>query len=131
MAGMRMAKPDEKQFDDTRAFLNAAESFWENRRYSFNSGEDDWKELDDEDDTKIQMLKIQKELAKDEDCDITEVDNRLVVYEFLKSKYRQCDYCWGRVLMAGEIAINSACDPTLNYLDFLPGTVFNHVQPEQ
>ena len=126
-----MAKPTEKDFDNTRFFLQAAENFWDKRRYSFNNPEEDWKDLDEEDEDKIELLKIQKDLASVEECDLDDVDNRLVIYEFIKSKYAKANNCWGRVLTAGEIAINSACDPTLDYLEFLPGIVFNHVEPEQ
>ena len=131
MAQMRMSKPSEKDFENTRCFLQAAESFWDRRGYSFNNPEEDWDELDDENEDKIELLKIQKNLSDDEGCSLDEVDNRLIIYEFLKSKYQKANYCWGRALMAGEIAIESTCDPTLTYLDFIPGTVFNHVSPEQ
>lgn len=128
---MRMAKPSEKDFDITRSFLQSVESLWSRRGYSFNNPEEEWQDWDDEDEDKVELLKIQKDLAKCEECSLDEVDNRLVIYEFLKRKYMKADCSWGRALMAGEIAIESACDPTLTYLDFLPGIEFHHVSPEQ
>ena len=126
-----MAMPSEEDFDNTRSFLQAVESFWFKRGYSFNNPEEEWQDLDDDDEDKVELLKIQKDLAKCEGCSTNEVDNRLVIYEFLKRKYKKADCSWGRALMAGQIAIESACDPTLTYLDYHPGIEFKHVAPEQ
>jgi len=128
--GMRMAKPDEKDFKKVHNFLNACDTIWDNK-WSLSDCEDAWEDWDDEDEEKILVLSIQKELAEDEGIDLDEVDNKILMYEYLKRKFKQADCSWRRVVWGGEIVIEAACDPTLDYCDFMPGIVFNHVEPEQ
>ena len=50
------------------------------------------------------------------------VDNRLILYEFIKRKWRKASYCgsFGRIVMDAEVLIDNACDPNLDYLEFKP-----------
>lgn len=50
------------------------------------------------------------------------VDNRLILYEFIKRKWRKANYCgsFGRIVMDAEVLIDNACDPNLDYLEFKP-----------
>jgi len=128
--GMRMAKPDKEDFEKVSSFLKAADSIWDDK-WSLRCSEDAWEDWDDDDEDKIFILKIQNELAEDEGINPDEVDNRILMYEFFKRKFRQAECSWRRVVWGGEIVIEAACDPTLDYCDFMPGIVFNHVEPEQ
>ena len=127
---MRIAKPTENDFINIKSFLSAAEQIWE-RKWTFCESQDKWEDWDDDDEDKIEILKIKSQIAKEERLSIDDIDNRIVMYEFLKIKYREADYSWRRVVWGGEIVIDAACDPTLDYCDFMPGIVFNHVEPEQ
>lgn len=50
------------------------------------------------------------------------VDNRLILYEFIKRKWRKANCCgsFGRIVMDAEVLIDNACDPNLDYLEFKP-----------
>jgi hypothetical protein len=131
MAGMRMAKADQEDFEKTRKFLQSCESLWDNRnRYSFRCLEDEWEDWDDGDEDKIEMLKIRKDLSIEEGQSESEVDNRLIVYEFIKRRYKECDCHWNRVVMGGQILIEQVCDPQKDYLDYSPYLEEFHVAPE-
>lgn len=128
---MRIAKADKEDIDTTRNFLHACESFWDSRqRYSLRSSEDDWETWDDDDPDKRLILKIRKQLAYEMSCDENDVDNRIVIYEFLKAKYQQCDCNWGRVVMAADVLIDNVCDPMESDLAFYPGFELRHVENE-
>lgn len=127
MPGLRVAKADEKDFNTTRSFLQACEMFWDTRMF----GGIEWEYLDDDDPDKKILLAIRKSLAEEDRVSERSVDDRLVVYEFLRRKYRACDCNWNRVVMAGDVLIDNVCDPTEDHLAFYPGIELYHVAPEQ
>ena len=132
MPGLRVAKATEKDIEITRSFLQACENFWDNRPiYSFKELESDWETWDEDDADKVELLRIRKEFAIEEDVSESDVDNRLVVYEYIKRKYKAADNRWGRVVMAAEVLIDNCCDPTESHLAFFPAFEMFHVAPEQ
>jgi hypothetical protein len=132
MPGMRMAKATTNDFDTTRKFLQSCEMMWDNRdRYSFIDLEGQWETWDDEDEDKIELLKIRQELCDEEGVNVKQLDNRLVIYEFIKRRYKRCDCNWGRVVMGADILIEQVCDPQKDYLDYSPYLEEFHVAPEQ
>jgi hypothetical protein len=132
MPGLRIAKASENDIDITRSFLQACEVFWDNRnRYSVSNLESDWKNWDDEDEDKKELLKIRRDLADEEGTEERFLDNRLVIYEFIKQKYKLADNRWGRVIMAADVLIDNCCDPTESHLAFYPAFEMFHVAPEQ
>jgi hypothetical protein len=132
MPGLRIAKATEDDIDTTRNFLQSCEVFWDNRQiFSLRELESDWENWDDDDPDKIELKKIQRELADEEGIKIKFLDNRLVIYEYIKRKYKRADNKWGRVIMAADILIDNCCDPTENHLAFYPAFEMFHVAPEQ
>lgn len=131
MPSIRVGKASPKDIEITNDFLHACEQFWDNRRrYSLSDLESEWEDWDDEDEDKIALLKIRKELAQELGYSECDVDNRLIVYEFLKQKYKKADNRWGRVVMAADVLIDNCCDPTETHLAFYPGIELFHVAPE-
>jgi hypothetical protein len=131
MGQMKVAKADDEDFKRTRAFLQACESIWDNRnQYSLRCKESTWKERDDDED-KLLIIKLQKELASEEGCEPEEVDDRILMYEFIKHKYEQADCYWSRVIIAADVLIDNVCDPTEGHLAFYPGFECFHVANEQ
>lgn len=131
MPSIRVGKASPKDIEITNDFLHACEQFWDNRRrYSLSDLESEWEDWDDEDEDKISLLKIRKELAQELGYSECDIDNRLIVYEFLKSKYKKADNRWGRVVMAADVLIDNCCDPTETHLAFYPGIELFHVAPE-
>lgn len=129
---MRVAKATSEDFEKTRSFLQACENIWDNRsNYSIRVEENEWQSWDDEDEDKILILKLRKEIADDEGCDVVEVDNRILMYEFIRRKYKKADCHWNRVIMAADILIDTCCDPQLTYLEWSPYYEQHHVAPEQ
>lgn len=124
---MRVAKADKEDFDAVLGFMNAAEMSLERAKFSFLSPEDNWEDLDDEDEDKQLILKIRKELQEDES---DEIDNRVLMYEFLVRKFRSASSAWRRVYWAADILIDNVCDPTEDCLAYHPGIEIQHVSPE-
>lgn len=132
MPGIRVAKASEKDIELTRDFLQMCEAFWDNRNvFSLHELESDWENWDDDDQDKKLLLKIRQDLCDEEGIKVKQLDNRLVVYEFLKRKYKKADNRWGRVVMAAEVLIDNVCDPTEGHLAFFPAFEMFHVAPEQ
>lgn len=132
MPGLRVGKADKEDIELTRDFLKACDMFWDNRtRYSCRDIETEWLEWDDEDDDKQELLRIRKGLSEDEGCDEEDVDNRLIIFEFIKRKYKRADCNWMRVVLAADLLIDNVCDPTEDHLAFHPSFEQFHVANEQ
>lgn len=122
MPGLKMAKAEPKEFDEVMDFVNIMDDFFDNK---FFSTEEDWREWDDDNEDKKTLLEIEKELI--EDGEGTSVwddhpDNRLILYEFIKRKWRSVNYSgsFQRIIMDAEVMIENACDPDLDYLEYKP-----------
>lgn len=121
MSGLKMAKAGPEEFERTRGFVRVMEALFESR--SFFSNEEDWRELDDDDEDKKMLLEIEKEVKEEDGTDWNgDADNRLILYEFIKRKWRQANFSgsFGRIIMDAEVLIDNACDPDLDYLEFKP-----------
>ena len=121
MSVLKMAKAEKEEFELTMGFVRVMEALFESR--SFFSNEEDWRNWPDDDEDKKRLLEIEKEVI-DEDgtCWDGKPDNRLVLYEFIKRKWRAANFygSFGRIIMDAEILIDNACDPELDYLEFKP-----------
>lgn len=122
MAGLKMAKADPEEFDKVMDFVNIMDDFFDNK---FFSTEEEWREWDDDNEDKKMLLEIEKELI--EDGEGTSVwddhpDNRLILYEFIKRKWRSVNYSgsFQRIVMDAQVMIENACDPDLDYLEYKP-----------
>lgn len=115
---MKVAKAEKEEFDRVYNFINIMEGLFDQRW--FFSQEESWRDWDDEDEDKQMLLEIEKELKLSEYDE--EPDNRLIVYEFIKRKWRNANYCgsFGRIVMDADVLIDNACDPDLDYLEFKP-----------
>lgn len=132
MPGMRLAKPDEDDFKTTREFLQLCETLWDSRqRYSLRAEESEWKRWDEDDPDHQECLRIRRSIAEEEGISEKEVDDRIIMYELLRRRYKKCDTNWGRVLMTASVLLDNVCDPTLDYVEFYPGFECWHVAPEQ
>lgn len=114
---MRVAKAKEEEFERVGGFIRVMEALFDGR--SFFSMEECWKEWDDDDEDKKMLLEIERDLLESEG---EPVDNRLVLFEFIKKKWRKANYCgsFGRIVVDAQVLIDNACDPDLDYLEFAP-----------
>lgn len=115
--GLTIAKADIEDFEAVYNLLLPMEELFN----SHWSNEEAWVEWDDDDEHKQELLKIRKEIAQEERCDEDEVDNRLVLYEFIKRRMQDCG-CneWRRVIAAAECLIETFCDPNVDFLAWRP-----------
>lgn len=115
--GMTIAKASKDDFEKVYNLLSPMEEL-------FNSkwcNEEGWTEWDDDDENKQELLAIRKEIAEDEYCEEDEVDNRLILYEFIKRRMRRCGCSnWQRVVIAAECLIDTFCDPQESSLCWRP-----------
>lgn len=117
---MKVAKADKEEFDRVYDFINIMDSLFDNR---FFSHEEDWVNWDDDDPDKKVLLEIQDEIREtDGETVWGGVDNRLVLYEFIKKKWREANYCgsFQRIVTDAECLIDNVCDPDIDYLEYKP-----------
>ena len=118
---MKVGKASPEEFDMVTGFINVMEDLFGGR--SFFSQEESWREWDDDDEDKKLLLEIEKEVKEEYGETVWDgVDNRLILYEFIKRKWRKVNYCgsFGRIVMDAAVLIDDACDPNLDYLEFKP-----------
>ena len=85
---MKVAKADEKEFDKVYDFINVMDELFDSR---FFSHEEEWRNWDDDDEDKKLLLEIEEEIKETDGEDVWgDVDNRLVLYEFIKRKWKIC-----------------------------------------
>ena len=117
---MKVAKADSNEFDKVYDFINVMDDLFDNK---FFSDEESWREWNDDDEDKKLLLKIEKDLKETEGSDIWgEVDNRLILYEFIRLKWKKANYCgsFQRIVTDADVLIDNVCDPDLDYLEYKP-----------
>jgi len=117
---MKVAKASTDEFDKVYNFINVMDSLFDNRFYL--TPEEEWREWDDDDEDKKLLLKIEEELKETDGGIWGDVDNRLVLFEFIKRKWKTANYCgsFQRIVTDAEVLIDNACDEELDYLEFKP-----------
>lgn len=50
----------------------------------------------------------------------TPVEGEREAFEFISEEWPKVEMCWQRVLFAGQVAIDNACDPDASSLEFKP-----------
>lgn len=119
---MKVAKATKEDFEKTLSFLQSMESMFDSRnRYSLRDDETEWQSWDDEDEDKIELLKIRKEIIDEYGFDEEDkITNKLTLLEFIKNKYKSSDLHWNRVYWAAEVLIDNCCDPNAKTLEWHP-----------
>lgn len=115
---MKVAKAEKEEFDKVYDFINVMDSLFDGR---FWSHEEEWKEWDDDNPNKKLLLKIEEEIRESDGETIWDgVDNRLILYEFMKRKWMEANWCgsFQRIVTNAEVLIDNACDPNLDYLEW-------------
>lgn len=130
MPGMRMAKADQEDFETTLKFLQAAEMIWNKRPFEWNEPAEEWESWDADDEDKCELLRIRAKIAKEDRISESDIDYRVIMYEFIRRKYKSCNCNWARVYWAAQILVPEVCDPQIDYLDYSPYLEEFHVAPE-
>jgi hypothetical protein len=115
---LRMAKATLEDIDKTRDFLQILEQLFDNRWFCSHDAQ--WEDWDDEDENKQEIFRIRKRLAFEEGLSESDVDNGLILFEFIKQKYREIDCHWNRVLGNVDVLIYNACDPQQDTVEWHP-----------
>lgn len=127
---MRVAKASTQDIVSLTDFLQACEESLERAKYSLTSAYDKWEEWDEDDEDKRHLLRIRDKIAKSEDIEPNEVDNRIILYEWLREKFVAAAG-WRRVTIGVDVLIENCCDETKSHLDFHPSIQIKHVANEQ
>ena len=117
---MKVAKAEQEEFDRVYNFINVMEALFDTR---WCSHEEDWRDWNDKDPDKQLLLEIEQEVKESDGENIWDgVDNRLILYEFIKRKWKNANYCgsFGRIVCDADVLINNVCDPDLDYLEYKP-----------
>lgn len=88
---MLQAKPTAHDYEEVRRFLNGMQLIFDDREHPDTTSEDDPKAISDAD-----------------------------AFDWLEKNYRRFDLSIDRVVNAGEVAINNACDPSVDHLALKP-----------
>lgn len=115
---MRIAKATEQDLYTTQDFLQTLDSLLDSR--AFFSKEESWQDWDDDSKDKIKILKIRKELAADMETLEEYVDNEILLFHFIKFKFRQCEFNWRRVVSGACVLIDNCCSPEEDHLAYHP-----------
>ncbi len=115
---MKVAKASKEDFETTRDFLQIMDDLFDSRGCFCK--EEDWLDWDDDNPDKIRLLEIRKEVAEETGYSEDDVDNDLILFNFIKEKFRTCEFNWRRVLWAGDVLIFNACDPHKDHLAYHP-----------
>ena len=112
---LTVAKAHDFEFELVRDFINIMENLFDQR----GGFVEEWWTWPDDDEYKMELRKIQKEL----DC---EEEDDQVLLEFVRSRFRKANYCgsFGRILFDCETLIENCCDPNLDYLEFKPSIMY-------
>jgi len=112
---MKVARATEEEIDKVYDFINTMDNLLDNR--TWYADEESWKEWDDDDADKKQLLQIEEDLKC---CGIE--DSKVVLYEFIKKKWREVNYNGSlqRVVANADVLIDNVCDPNVSYLEFKP-----------
>lgn len=117
---LTIAKATPSDFEAVYNLLRPMENLFN----SHWSNEEDWEDWDDDNADKIELLKIRKQIAREEDYSEIDVDNRVILFEFIKCRMKKCACSeWNRVVMAAEICLDTFCDPNVDHLAFKPELV--------
>ena len=117
---MKVARADKEEFDNVYNFINVMDALFDTR---WCSHEEDWKNWPDDDPDKQLLLEIEEEVKETDGENIWDgVDNRLILYEFIKRKWKETNYCgsFQRIVTDAECLIDNVCDPEIDYLEFKP-----------
>jgi len=118
---MKVAKADAEEFDRVYNFINVMEALFDDRGWC--SHEESWRDWDDDDPDKKLLLEIEEEVKESDGESIWDgVDNRLILYEFIKRKWQSANYSgsFGRIVCDADVLIENVCDPDLDYLEYKP-----------
>lgn len=128
---MKVAKPDKQDFKGILDFMNAAEMALERQKFGITSSEDNWEEYLDEDDKDYKLIiTMRKRIADEEGCDPENVDNRILMFEYLQRKFAASSSGWRRVYWAADILLDTCTDTYDHCLAWRPDAVLLHVANE-
>lgn len=125
---MRVAKPDQEILDAVTGFIHAAELMLEKGNFSLQCPYENCNDLDDDDEDKQIIIRLRKFIAANEEVEESEIDGRIVAYEYLRRKYSNR---LGHLNMTAHVLLDNCCDPNKDYLDFHPSFEQRHVAAEQ
>lgn len=123
--GMTVAKATKEEFQRVWDWLHSMEALFDSR--GFFSNEEDWREWDDDDPAKKQLLQIEKEVIESDGAMWNgKADNDRVLFLWMKRSFMKANKSGsiGRILFDCETLIENACDPKLDYLEFKPSIMY-------
>lgn len=118
---MKVAKPSERDFDATYQFLRILENLTRSGWCSSNSV-NDWTDWDKDDEDYILLNSFKNELLDDEFhlLDEDDVDNRFVLWEYIKYFFNKYPSALGRIIMCADMAMENAFDKNSSTIEWNP-----------
>lgn len=115
---MKCAKPDEEDFDKFTKLM-VLENLFDGRYWS--SREDEWREWDDDDEDKQELLECEEYVRECNDLSKSDdVDNDLILCEYVRRLFSGNSSAFRRVEMAAMMGIDNCFDPDIDYIDWKP-----------
>ena len=118
MAGIKIGKATPEDFELVLGVLRPLDAMF-NCRWGY--GCDVWLDWDEDDPDYEELVAIRRRVAREEHVDEDDVDNRLVVAEFVASRMRAAGAgSWERVVLNCQALIDTFCDPADSCLSWHP-----------
>ena len=119
MSQIKIASPSTEDFDSSIQFMRILEALTDNRAYCCSSVED-WKNWDPNDDDYKILKKIEDSLIGEygEFEDEDEVDQRIVLWEYVKHFFNYNPSSLARVITCASVAMDNAFDPDKNTIEW-------------
>lgn len=115
---VKVAKAEKEEFDRVFSFINVMDTLFDDR--PFFDREEEWRDWPDDDPDKKLLLECEKKVKEEDGESIWGPDNRLILYEFIKRKWRSANWggSFGRIVFDAQVMIKNTCDPDLDYLEY-------------
>ncbi len=114
---LKVAAPNTEDFDAVYQFNRIMDALTDNRMWRA-ADESDWKDWD-EDEKDYKLLKdIEKEVCSSEDETPEDVDQRIVLWEYVKWFFNNHPSALSRVLMCADTAMENAFDKESDTLEW-------------
>lgn len=104
---LKAAAPSTEDFDSVYQFNRIMNSLTDDRMWR-SADESDWKDWDENDEDYKLLKSIEKNVCWSEDVSSEEIDQRLVLWAYVKWFFNNHPSALGRILMCADMAMENA-----------------------
>ena len=114
---LKIGAPSKKDFDAIYRFRNIIDTLTDSRFYG-TTDPSSWKEWDETDKDYKLLKKIEKEICEYYDESPDEIDQRVVLWEFVRYFFQHYGGSINRVIMCADMAMENAFDKKTDVIEW-------------